>query len=139
MTRHIPILRILGVWALMAVAMSANGIFRELALKRALAAESADVVSAVLGVILIAWITRIGFRPLAGDSTSQLVFVSILMLVLTVGFEFGFGRWVDHKTWDELFANYAIWRGRLWPVVLLVLVLTPFAWGRWWPKGGLPR
>ncbi|MEO7086174.1 MAG: hypothetical protein ABI442_09450 [Gemmatimonadaceae bacterium] len=139
MTQPIPILRILGVWALMAVAMSANGVFRELALKRAFVPVVADVISAALGIVLIVWITHWGFQPLAGDSTSQLLFVSMLMLVLTVGFEFTMGRYVDHKTWNELFANYAIWRGRLWPVVLLTLALTPFAWGRWWPTGGVPR
>jgi hypothetical protein len=56
-----------------------------------------------------------------------------MLVVLTVAFEFLIGRYVDHKSWADLVGNYAIWRGRLWPIVLLVLALTPFLWGRWLP------
>jgi hypothetical protein len=52
------------VWIAMAVAMSANGVFRELVLKRATTSTAANVLSAGLGILLIALITRVGFRPL---------------------------------------------------------------------------
>ena len=32
-----------------------------------------------------------------------------------------------------LLEHYALWRGELWPVVLAILTLAPFSWGRWWP------
>ena len=51
--------------------------------------------------------------------------------MLTVLFELLFGHYVDHKSWAELAANYALWNGRLWPIVLAVLAFTPFVWGRW--------
>jgi hypothetical protein len=37
---------------------------------------------------------------------------------------------VDGKSWGELAANYAIWRGRLWPAVLATVVIAPFLWAR---------
>ena len=125
-------LRFLLVWLCMAVAMSANGVFRELGLRRVLGSTAADVVSALLGVTLIALITRVGFRPLnAHEPTTSLLSISIALVLLTVVFEAAAGRWVDHKSWSELAAHYAIWHGELWPLVLAFLAITPFIWGRW--------
>lgn len=130
MAHPLPFPRLLGIWALMAVAMSANGIFRELALKRLVSPAIADVMNAALGIAIILLITRWLLRPLAGRSIAQLAIASLLLVGLTVVFEFAMGRYVDHKRWAELRENYALWRGRLWPLVLLTLALTPFLWGR---------
>lgn len=126
--------RLLLAWLAMAVAMSANGAFREMALRRWLDAQSADLVSAAIGAAIILLLTFLFFRPLAGSSTRTLLFVSVLLVVLTVIFEFTIGRLVDRKSWSELLGNYAIWRGRLWPLLLLLIALTPFIWGRWLPR-----
>lgn len=124
--------RFLTMWVVMAVAMTSNGIFREIALKRIASARLADVLSALIGVALIALITRIGFRP-AGSaaSTRSLAFASAMLIVLTVGFECAIGILVDHKSWSELAGHYALWRGELWPIVLAFVACTPFLWGRW--------
>ena len=73
-------------------------------------------------------------RPFAGRADARPGRAALAWLVMTVAFEFLIGRTVDHKSWRELVENYAIWRGRLWPVVLLTVVLAPFAWTRWWPS-----
>ena len=124
------VLRILGVWVVLAILMSANGALREMLLRPSLGA-GADVVSAALGVAIILAVTAFGFRALAGATTNRLTAISVLLVAVTVVFELVIGRTVDHKSWAELFGNYAIWRGQLWPLVLLVVALTPFIWGRW--------
>jgi hypothetical protein len=40
-------------------------------------------------------------------------------VLLTVAFEFGFGHWVDGKTWAELLENYDLTSGHLFALVLL--------------------
>ena len=136
-------LRLLMTWLIMAVAMSANGVFRELVLTRFINSTGAAVVSAMLGILLIGLITRIGFRRMRpGASTSALLATSAVLVVLTVAFECLLGRVVDHKSWDELLAHYALWRGELWPLVLGFLAVTPLLWGRWVVSrrdGALPR
>ena len=118
----------------MAVAMTANGIFRELALKRIASSRVADVLSALIGIGLIASITRVGFRPMGTTATTRsLVFASVMLVVLTVVFECTIGIFVDHKSWAEIAEHYAIWRGELWPIVLAFLAFTPFLWGRLMP------
>ena len=111
--------------------MVANGMFRELLLKPRIDPSGADVVSAILGAIIVLITTRRLFRPLAGHATSELLRVSAIFVVLTVAFEFTFGHYVDGHSWAELLANYEFWNGRLCPFLLVVLALTPFIWGRW--------
>lgn len=123
--------RVLLAWVAMAVAMTANGIFRESALKRWLSAPAADNVSAALGALIILLVSYFFFRPLAGSDTRTLLVVSAILVLPTVIFELAIGRLVDRKSWAQLFGDYAIWRGELWPLLLLLLAVTPFIWGRW--------
>jgi hypothetical protein len=47
--------------------------------------------------------------------------------VLTVAYEFGIGM-AGGQSWAEMLKHYAIWRGELWPLVLLALAATPWLW-----------
>ncbi|HYC52738.1 MAG TPA: hypothetical protein VEB19_16615 [Gemmatimonadaceae bacterium] len=128
--------RLLGTWVLMAILMSLNGAFREMVLKPRMTASSADLASACLGAVILLIVSWLFFRPLRGASTPTLLRVSVVLVVLTVAFEFLIGRYVDHKSWSEVLANYELWNGRLWPLLLALIALTPFIWGRWFlPEG----
>lgn len=120
--------RVAVVWLTLAAAMTLNGITRELALKRVFAPQAADAVSAAGGVLLIAVITAVGFRPLATEAVAQgqRAALSVALVLVTVAFETILGRVVDHKSWPELFEHYALWRGNLWPLVLAWLAYMPF-------------
>jgi hypothetical protein len=111
--------------------MSANGIFRELVLRPAVGSVLADIISAMLGIAIIVAVTRWFLRPRVRQPIAHLVRVSALLVGLTVAFEFLFGHYVDRKSWSELAANYALWQGRLSPLVLATLAFMPFVWGRW--------
>jgi len=84
-------------------------------------------------VAIILVVTRVAFRVPASSSAAQIALVTIAFVGLTVAFEFLFGHYVDGKSWGDLAANYALWRGRLWPLVPLVIAITPTLWGRWVP------
>jgi hypothetical protein len=125
------ILGIAKAWVILVPAMIANGIFRELVLRRVVGPAAAEALSAALGIAIIVVLTRHLLRPLAGASPQSLVLASLELVLLTVAFEFLFGHYVEGESWSELAGNYAIWRGRLWPVVLASLAFMPFLWGRW--------
>ncbi|HWJ15430.1 MAG TPA: hypothetical protein VNS10_16950 [Gemmatimonadaceae bacterium] len=127
--------RFATVWLIMAVAMSANGVTRELVFKRSMNAANADVLSAILGVALIALITSVGFRAIDNAPLGDLFALSAALVVATVLFETALGRFVDHKSWGELAAHYDLSRGELWPLVLCWLAMTPFVWVRWVRRG----
>ncbi|MDF1506084.1 hypothetical protein [Roseisolibacter sp. H3M3-2] len=119
--------RVVGVWALLAVLMSGNGILREVALVPWLARPAADAVSAALGIAIILATTRALVRGGPGWSRGR---VAVIWVGLTIAFECVVGRYVDGKEWRELLENYALWRGRLWPLVLASLAAAPYVWTR---------
>jgi hypothetical protein len=135
MSLPISIGRFTAIWLVMAVAMSANGVTRELVFKRAMNSGGADALSAILGVALIALITSIGFRSIAGATVGGLVALSAALVAATVLFETVIGRFVDHKSWSDMLGHYNLIRGEWWPLVLAWLAITPFVWGRWLPRG----
>ena len=47
------------------------------------------------------------------------------LLVLTVGFEFGFGRTVAKRSWNELVRDYDLAAGHTWPLVLAWIAAGP--------------
>ena len=126
--------RVLITWMVLAVVMSMNGIFRELVLRRFASAQTSGIVSAALGIALVLAVSHALFPTLTGYTTGALIQTSVVLVVLTVAFETALGILIDHKSWQELLAHYALWRGELWPIVLATIAITPFVWGRWWPR-----
>jgi hypothetical protein len=107
--------------------MPLNGIVRELGLKRLMPDATAEVLSVVSGIVLILALTRWLFRIPASAANAQLAIQSILLVALTIGYEFAIG-FAGGRSSSELLANYAIWEGRLWPLVLVALASTPWLW-----------
>lgn len=124
----ISIGRVTVAWLIMAFAMTVNGIGRELVLKRVVSAHTADILSAIFGMTLIGVIAARALHPLSESSPrmGQLVLLSVVLVAVTVIFESVIGRIVDHKSWSEIVGHYYIWRGELWPIVLLWLASMPF-------------
>ena len=118
------------MWVVMAIAMSANGILRELVLKAITSPRIADIVSAGIGILLLALISRVGFRAMSAPTKPSLAFASVMLVLLTVAFETVLGVVVDHKSFAQLIEHYALWRGELWPIVLAFLAYTPFLWAQ---------
>jgi hypothetical protein len=58
-------------------------------------------------------------------NVAQAFAVGAFWLALTLVFEFGFGRFVQGKPWSDLLDAYTFARGNLWPLVLLVILLSP--------------
>jgi len=118
-------------WLLILILAIANGGLREAVLVPRMGLTGGLVVSGLLLcalVILVAWgLVRFG----RGLTVGQGVRVGPAWLVLTLVFEFSFGRFVQHKTWDELWAAYTFADGNLWPLVLIVVVAAPPVMAAW--------
>ena len=119
------ITRLLVTWLILAALMTANGAFRELVLKASLNVGVAELISALLGITLILVVTFISFRSPRDYPLASLALMSLLLVGLTVAFEFGLGL-ISGKSWSELLANYRFWEGRYWPLVLVTLAVSPF-------------
>lgn len=115
----------LAVWMFLVLLAILNGGLRESLLVSALGATAALPVSGLLlsaAIFLAAWFTTpwLGCRH-----ASQFWIIGIFWLVLTLLFEFGFGRFVQHRDWLDLLGAYTFRDGNPWPVVLVVTLVSP--------------
>ena len=120
-------LRAMAVWLLVLLFAIGNGAFREAVLLSHLALPLAFIISGIL-LSLIIFGLAFAFAPWLGLTTrGARLAVGMLWLGLTLLFEFGFGRWVQQHSWEELLQAYAFENGNIWPLVLLVTLLAPVA------------
>ena len=125
--------------AMMPIAIT-NGIFREVALKPVLGDQIARQVSVATGSIAFLVLVYFMMREYVVDETDRrLLNIGLTWLAATIVFEFGFGHFVDGKSWGELLHDYNIFAGRLWPVFLGIEVLAPLIVKRFvlWQGAGI--
>jgi len=113
-------------WLALLAAMMVNGTVRVLVLQPRLGEDAARRAACVSGIAVILALAAL-LRPWLGarDARSQLE-VGLFWVVLTVAFEFLFGHYVSGQSFESLAADYDLTRGRLWPLVLAVVLAAPW-------------
>jgi hypothetical protein len=122
--------RAIVIWFALLVAAVVNGAFRVAVLVPRLGDAAGHVVSSLMLCVLIALLSWATIGWVHPSTPAQAVAVGVLWLVLTLVFEFGFGHFVAHKTWPELLADYNLLGGRIWLLVLLTTMASPYLLGR---------
>ncbi len=106
-----------------------NGILREAIIKKWVDSQTAHQLSTITLLLLfagyIAWVVR-RFPP---QDSAQAIWVGLIWLLLTLTFEFGFGRYRGNS-WDVLLADYNILKGRLWVLIPLWVAVAPYLFYR---------
>lgn len=118
-------LKATGVWLVILACAVLNGGFREALLMPALGKPVALLLSGVLLSVAILAVSLLLVPALGRLSSSQCLYVGLLWLCLTLVFEFGFGRLVQHQSWRQLLEAYTFKDGNLWPLVLVVTFVAP--------------
>lgn len=115
----------LASWFLLLVIAIANGAFREFVLVPRMTAPRPHQLSTILlsGAILLLSLAVI--RWINPARTLDALRIGAMWLVLTLCFEFGFGRW-QGKSWATLLEDYNLLVGRIWPLVLVVTLVAPW-------------
>lgn len=114
---------LLAWWAFMITAVI-NGTIRVSQLQLAMSEYRAHVVSTLLLSLALLFEISV-FLELVGDySQGWLIALGAMWFLLTLVFEFGFGRLMG-QSWATLLENYDVLHGRIWPLVLIVVLLTP--------------
>lgn len=120
-----------ALWFAILVLAMLNGALREKVLIPAMGSFGACAASgAVLAgcIVAVAFLAAPWYGPLR---SAQWWLVGLFWLLLTLLFEFGFGRFVQHKPWAELLQAYAFKGGNLWPLVLAITLSAPWLAARW--------
>ena len=115
----------LAAWPGMVAAAFANGTFRALVTQPLLGETAARQLATVLLLgLLVAyqwWLSR--RLPIA--TWQQAVAIGAAWTAMTLAFELGFGRFVEHLSWSTMLADYDVTSGRIWALVPLWLLVGP--------------
>lgn len=119
------IFRYILAWIPMVFIGIINGIMRQTTYGKYLNELLAHQISTVTGILLFGiYIWGItSFWPLA--SVKQAIFIGLIWLLLTVSFEFIFGHYIAGHSWNKLLADYNIFAGRVWILVLIWITIAP--------------
>lgn len=118
-------LKYLLLWFPMLFIAILNGTARDLGYKKYVTELTARQLStfsllALLGIYMFFVIKK--FPP---ASAAQALCTGVFWMLLTLGFEFGFGLYRGHS-WTQLLEDYNILKGHLWLLIPLWLVWAPY-------------
>lgn len=125
-----PVLKACGIWLLFVPLGILNGGLREKVLNPLLGPRVALPLSGVTLGILIFFVTALLIPFLGALRPSRYWRMGGGWLVLTVFFEFFFGRAVMGHPWAKLLEAYDPRGGNLWVVVLLMIAAAPYLTAR---------
>ncbi len=120
----------LGIWFILVIAAILNGEFRNSFITPKVGEHAGHVISTItfIGIILVVTYLFISNLKI-GYTNTDLFLVGVFWLILTILFEFVFGHYVVGHSWDKLFADYNILKGRVWRLVLLTTFIAPLVVG----------
>ena len=103
-----------------------NGMLREKWYGKTINELAAHQISTLAGIFLFWTYIWIIIRHWPPESAGQAAAIGLIWLVLTIAFEFSFGRYIAGHTWRHLFSDYNLFAGRLWIVILLWVTIAPY-------------
>lgn len=118
-------IRALTIWLLLLILAVLNGAIRESLITPRFGEQGAHIVSTAIlcaAITLVAWFSISWIGPKNGR---EALVVGILWVALTVAFEFIAGHYVFGNSWERLFADYNVFRGRIWILVLVANLFAP--------------
>ena len=117
-------------WVPMVIIAVANGALRVTTFARVLPETRAHQLSTATGVLLIGAYIWVVIRLWPPSTPRHALAIGGLWVVLTVAFEFVFGRLVMGNPWPRLLHDYDLLAGRLWVVFLAWLAVAPWLFRR---------
>lgn len=114
-----------AIWLIILICAVLNGSFREAFLLSRMEKTAAFLLSGFLLSVCIVAVSVLSIRRLGLLGKSQALAIGLFWLCLTLAFEFGFGRLIQHRTWTQLLEAYTFKDGNIWPLVLIVTFFAP--------------
>jgi hypothetical protein len=107
------------------MAASLYGAWRAKVLALWIGDASARDVGVFTGSLVILLITLACIGWIAARRTRTLLFVGLTWVVLTIAYKLALGRFVLHRSWDEIGSDFDLLPGKLFPIGLLFLMFAP--------------
>ena len=120
----------LGIWFIFGIIAILNGTFRNSFITPKVGEHAGHVISTIIFICVILAVTYLFISNLKINYTrTDLLLIGAFWLILTILFEFAFGHYVTGTSWNRLFADYNILKGRVWSLVLLTEFIAPLLFG----------
>lgn len=103
-----------------------NATLRELIYKKPRGELAAHQISTATGIFLFALVFYLIFKRWKIESVKHAILISIIWLVLTILFEFGFGHYIMGSSWEKLLHDYNLAVGRVWSLFLVWVLIAPY-------------
>lgn len=103
----------------------ANGVLREISYGRITSELHAHQLSTILLMLFTGVFVWFLNRHWPIVSLTQAWSIGFAWLILTISFEFGFGRYIMGHSWARLIADYNVLDGRMWLLFLAWILIIP--------------
>ena len=120
------LLKSAAIWVSFIPIAIINGYVREKCLVPLIGQRLALPLSGISGAGLFFLLAYFCLPWLGSLKLHQYQLIGLSWLVMTLFFEFLFGRFVARRSWGELLQAYNILTGNLWILVLVVIAVSPF-------------
>jgi len=118
-------LKSLGIWFVLAISAITVATFRIGVLLPPFGEKTAHQLGTVLYLIVQFFIIYFFIRKMKIKDLKTLIIIGTFWVVITIIFEFVFGHYVMGHPWQKLFADYNLFNGRLWILVLINNLIAP--------------
>ena len=117
----------IATWFLFMILAIINAGLRNSVFKPKFGDLVAHQISTIIFILLILFITYSVFRFSNIElSNTETILIVAIWLISTIIFEFIAGYFVFGNSWEKLFADYNILRGKIWSLVLITLLFAPY-------------
>lgn len=112
-------------WLGMMLLAILNGLIRERFYSYRFGELAAHQVSTVTLLLLLAGYVVLLAQFWSLRTITEALITGVLWLVMTLAFEWGFGRYVAGHSWQRLLADYNLTAGRIWVLIPLWMLIAP--------------
>lgn len=113
-------------WFFLLIIAIINGIVRDKTYKKKIGELKAHQLSSMIFILIIFAIIYIILNCFGlSYTTTDLIIMGAMWMTATIAFEFIFGHYVMNHSWKELIKDYNIFKGKVWPLVLLAELIGP--------------
>ena len=128
-------LKSFGIWLILAISAIVVATFRVAVLLPPFGEQTAHQIGTIIYLIvqftiIYFFVKRISVRATRRVAPTTLLLIGIFWVIITIIFEFIFGHYVMGNSWEKLFADYNLFNGRLWVLVLINNISAPIISGR---------
>ena len=117
--------RALAIWLLLLIVAVIKGAIREIFITPRFGEQAGHIGGTAILCAVIILVALFSISWIGPNDRREALVVGTVWVALTVAFEFLAGHYVFGNSWERLIADYNVFRGRIWILVLVVNLFAP--------------